>query len=265
MDDAGMGEFVSFDNGRVCEKQLTVKECVQIAREYVRRRNNRRMHLRKEKKLEKTEKEKEKEESGNDVGEEGAEAVGLKKVAGKQVMKGLDLLKTLFKQEGVDVRSMKALKAVEETVQKVVNNSRVQTNMSDYFSKDGSDGRDGIHKKEEENAGRDGGAMDCNKSVTDDDDDDDYYEVGDLGDGEEWGDVEEEMGVDAEAGEGDGEGEKETDDFNDYAKLDSIDRDYAMLDNADTDEDVDIEDDENKSEGENEDEDGGSGDDNDND
>jgi hypothetical protein len=124
-DDAGGEEFIAFDRARVCEKQLTFEDSVEI-----RRRNCRRKHMKKERKNEKETEVMEKEELLENAG-----ALGSKKVVGKEARQSLDVLKELFGQQGVGTEGMNLLKSVEKKMEELVANSRVQSSISRFFGK----------------------------------------------------------------------------------------------------------------------------------
>jgi DnaJ family protein A protein 5 len=131
-------EFVSFDDKKVYEKQLSVKECVQIAREYLRRfslnRNKRKGMLKKkpeEKKNEQGQKAHENKEA--DEKERVSEQFDEKSVNRKQVLENMQVVKKLFGANNTSVDEMKAMKIVETKLNQIFSTSLLQQNLSKYF------------------------------------------------------------------------------------------------------------------------------------
>jgi hypothetical protein len=136
LEDVSVDDFVGFDNERMCERQLTVPECVEIAREYVRRFSlTRKGGLGIEKEEEKEGGKNDEERKGKAVavaaGKEGAEPVADKQDA-KTVLGTVAELKKQLQLKGASLEELKAVSVLEAAFSpKLVQ----KTTISDFFAR----------------------------------------------------------------------------------------------------------------------------------
>jgi hypothetical protein len=233
-------EFVSFDDKRPCEKQLSVKDCVAIAREYLRRfslNRNRRKGVKKENEKNR---ENEKEKRENDVTSDVEVATGtsdVNGVGGKPILESLALMKRLFGAKNASVEEMKAMKVVEAKLTQIFSTNLLQQNISQYFalqtekqSEKKAKEKVTIRMFELRRALQD---EVLSAPVVEEDDDEFYYASAD-------GDDADGTAIEKEAEEGaekddvvDGENSEEESSFFDEYNVQNIDDDYVDCSNGD--------------------------------
>jgi hypothetical protein len=136
--------YVSMDDEKACEAQLTVRDCVDIAKEYIRRYYNHRRHKKKEKEIQDEKMQKEEVKDELDQKDDLEVRRGMEAV--KEAYTKMEEIRKVFKSAAnVSAEQMKALGTMEKAMQGLLSANKVQTNIPMFFTKkEGNDCNEGV-------------------------------------------------------------------------------------------------------------------------